>query len=239
MKYLFKPYISFIKIGLLKIPHFLNNSTIPQIFNILLKVKYFKIITIIINILKLIEMKNFAVAFELFDSLADSLDQTTYLEIIKSLFAVLLNTYDSLKQTNKKLYIEFCKYLVVFTAKISIKVGNDSLFQILEAAAPNSIMPLLMSLLDHLPDLNNNKNKKLVTYMYCLIINEFCSQFDHETLKYFGIKLIKHLQKFYQTNFNSMYINKDLETELNYTANSYNKLYNAEVKVIKSLLNFL
>ena len=176
-------------------------------------------------------MKNFPSSFELFDCLTNSLEPSHYLEDIKNFFIILLSTYSNLRNSNVKLFREFSKYLIVFFAKISLLLGNKTLFELLEAAAPNSIMPLLSSLLDFLPDLNDNKNKKLVTYMYCLIINEFCVQFDVETLKYFGLKLIQHLQKFNRTNFSSMYNNNDLETELNYTANSHNKLFNSETRV--------
>jgi hypothetical protein len=136
-----------------------------------------------------------------------------------------LTVYNSYRENNKKLLREFSRGLVIFCAKIVIKINSNALVNLLGDA----FVPMLNELCDYLTDLDNNKNKKLVTYAYCMIMNDYFTMFNIDQLKFFTHKLITHLEKFNKNM--SYFMDKILDNEISYNSNTYNKLGNADIKV--------
>jgi hypothetical protein len=171
-------------------------------------------------------LKNFGQTFELLDNILNYLDFNSTYANYKQIFYNLFTTYNSYKENNKKLLRDLSRGLVVFIAKFLIKTNSGVLLDVL---GENAFVYLLNELCDYLTDLDNNKNKKLVTYAYCLIMNDYYSKFNIDQLKFFTAKLISHLEKFNKitdVNYENM-----LTIEISYNSNTYNKLQNADIKV--------
>jgi len=220
MKYLFKPFIAYIKVSFVKMNKYYMNK--PDNLNH---------IFVIAN--KLLELKNYALVFDLLDSVINFFDFNFLFENIKNVLYNLLVNHKNIKESNKKAYREFSKLLIVFLSKLLIKTNSKVLIEILEGISSGLTVSLLTELCEFLIDLDSNKNKKLVTYAYCQIINDYYSSFDVDTLRLFTWKMIQHLEKFYKINLNTL---GDIEKlfdsqDLTYTANNYNKLLNAEITV--------
>lgn len=139
--------------------------------------------------------------------------------------------YNNLKENNRKLYREFSKMLLVFISKTLIKTNNKAVIEILEGVSQNLTVFLLAELCDFLTELENNRQKKLVTYTYCSIINDFHSLFQVDVLRLFTLKLIRHLEKFYRPSTSLSFFDTSITEDYAYEANNYNKLLNADVKV--------
>lgn len=221
MKYLFKPFISYIKVSFIKMKNYylIKKENLDQIF-------------VIVN--NLLGIKNYPLALELIDALMNYFDFSLIFENIKNVFYNIIVIHKNIKETNKKAYREFSKLLIVFLSKLLIKTNSKVLIEILEGFSSGLTVTLLSELCEFLIDLDSNKNKKLVTFAYCQIINDYFSAFDIDTLRLFTYKLIQHLEKFYKINLNSLGdMNKLFDTQdFTYSANNYNKLFNAEVAVI-------
>lgn len=221
MKYLFKPFISYIRVSFIKMKNFYihNKDNLNQIF-------------VIVN--NLLSLKNYPLAFELLDSLINFFDFTLIIDNIKGTIYNLIVIQKNIKETNKKAYREFSKLLIVFLSKLLIKTNSKILIELLEGISSGLTVSLLAELCEFLVDLDSNKNKKLVTFAYCQIINDYFSAFDIDTLRIFTWKLIQHLEKFYKINLNSLgEMEKLFDTQdFTYSANNYNKLFNADVNVI-------
>jgi hypothetical protein len=220
MKYLFKPFISHIKVSFVKMKNFYfqNKENLNQIF-------------VIVN--NLLGIKNYPLAFDLLDSLINFFDFSLIFENIKGVIYNLIVIQKNIKETNKKAYREFSKLLIVFFSKFLIKTNSKVIIEILEGISSGLTVSLLAELCEFLIDLDSNKNKKLVTFAYCQIINDYYSAFDVTTLRLFTLKLIQHLEKFYKISLNSLgEVEKLFDTQdFTYSANNYNKLFNADVIV--------
>jgi hypothetical protein len=134
--------------------------------------------------------------------------------------------YNNYKENNKKLLRDFSRGLIVFFAKFIIKTNSEILLDML---GENVFVYLLNELCDYLTDLDSSKNKKLVTYAYCMIMNDYHSKFNIEQLKFFTSKLISHLEKF--NKIMNIGVEKLLDNEISYNSNTYNKLQNGDIKV--------
>jgi hypothetical protein len=220
MKYLFKPFICYIKVSFIKMKNYylIKKENLDQIF-------------VIVN--NLLGIKNYPLAIELLDALMNYFDFSLIFENIKNVFYNIIVIHKNIKETNKKAYREFSKLLIVILSKLLIKTNSKVLIEILERFSSGLTVTLLSELCEFLIDLDSNKNKKLVTFAYCQIINDYFSAFDIDTLRLFTYKLIQHLEKFYKINLNSLGdVNKLFDTQdFTYSANNYNKLFNADVAV--------
>ncbi len=172
-------------------------------------------------------MKTFNLAFEILDYILNSFDINRIYNNFKQLFSDLIILYNNLKETNKKLHRDFSKSMVTFLAKFVIKTNSQFLVDLLG----HSFVSVLNDLCDFLTDLDNSKSKKLVTYAYCLIMNDFYRMFDVEQLKFLTKNLISHLEKFNKL-FSSLNYDKIFDNEISYNSNTYNKLQNADINVI-------
>jgi hypothetical protein len=221
MKYLFNPFSTYLKNSLLKSQnHYMTNKeSVEAIFKI---------------IHKLLEMKTYNVTFDLIDRVINTLDLQFLMNHIKNLFFELMCIFNNLKENNKKAYREFCRILLTFLCKLMVKSNSKFVVDLIESVSQGLTMPLLMGLSEYLVDVET-KYKKLATYAICTFLTDFCSSFDLPTLKFFSQKLVEHLEKFTKTKL-SIYcggIDKLMEgNDLSYAANNYNKLVNAEIKVI-------
>jgi hypothetical protein len=160
------------------------------------------------------------------------------------MFFELLVVYQSLKENNRKLFIDFSKQLIVFFSKFLIKNSAKTLIELLESISKGSTTILLKDLCEQLPDLENNKDKKLVNYAYCIILNDYHTSFGVEDLKLLTKKLITHLTKFNRYGSNISFNDNQfkLGEDCAYDGTNFNKILNAEVKVrvwINFRLNFL
>lgn len=222
MKYMVAPFVSYIKVAIIKCKmYFLSdNNNLSQLFNI---------------IDKLLSLKAYSHAFELLDLIINFFDYPLISNKIKLLFYNFMVINNNLKVNNKKAHKEFSKILIVFLAKLIIKTSVKDVIELIESASQGLTVNLLTELCEIIMDLDNNKNKKLVTYAYCSIMSNFYSSFDPDTLRLFTLRLIQHLERFYKVNLKSLGgdMDKLLEQgqDLSYAANNYNKLFNAEVKV--------
>jgi hypothetical protein len=149
-------------------------------------------------------------------------------------FYELLTLYQSYREHNRKIFIEFSKQLVIFFSKFLIKNSTQTLITILEGISQGATAVLLKDLCEQLPDLENNKEKKIVNFAYCSIISEYYMIFDTETLKFLTKKLITHLAKFNKYGSN-VSINDNIfklgDDTCAYAGNTFNRILNAEVKV--------
>jgi exportin-2 (importin alpha re-exporter) len=220
MKYLFKPFIAYIKVSFMRLKNFYLNK--PQNIN-----QTF----VIVN--SLLGLKHYQLGFDLLDSTMNFFDFNFIFENIKSVVYNLVLIHKNIKETNMKAYREFSKLLIVFLSKLLIKTNSKLLIEILEGISSGLTVSLLAELCEFLIDLDSNKNKKLVTYAYCQIINDYYSAFGIDTLRLFTWKLIQHLEKFYKINLNSYGAIEKLfdSQDFSYSANNYNKLHNADISV--------
>lgn len=217
MKYLFQPFISFIKSAFLKNKaFFLNNKqTIDKIFSNVIE--------------KLFSYKNYTLAFELLNYLINFFDFNLLFEYIKNLLFKMFGLYNNLRENNKRAFRDLSKLLVVFFSQILIKTNSKNLANLMESIATGLTDSMLRELSEVIIDLDSQKNKKLVTYAYCSIITDFCADFDRETLKFITYKLVQLLEKFNKLNLSSL--TKVEDEDLSYASNNFNKLINAEIKV--------
>jgi hypothetical protein len=178
-------------------------------------------------------VKQYKLAFDLLEYLINYFDINQIFQSIKESFYNLLVIYQSLQGGEKKQIIEFSRQLVVFFSKFLIKNSPKVLIDILESISQGATTILLRDLCSQLPDLDNNRDKKIVNYAYCSILNDYYSLFDTETLKYLTKYVITHL-----TNFNKYGINVNINDnkfklgeDCTYDGTSFNKILNADVKV--------
>jgi hypothetical protein len=163
--------------------------------------------------------------FDLLDIILNYSDINSNYNSLKQVFYHIVSMYNNVKENNKKLHREYSRCLVVFIAKFEIKTNSATLLDVLGDA----FVFILAELCDYLADLDSNKNKKLVTYAYCLIMNDYFTKFNIDQLKFFTTKLISHLEKF--NKIMGIGIERMMDNEINYNSNTYNKLLNAEISV--------
>ena len=163
--------------------------------------------------------------FELLDLILNYSDLSQIGDNFNKVFGTFVSVYNNYRENNKKLLRDFSRGLIVFCAKIVVKTNSGALANVLGDAFGF----IISELCDYLTDLDNNKNKKLVTYAYCMIMTDYYKLFNHEQLKFFTQKLITHLEKF--NKILGLNTDRILDTEISYNSNTYNKLINADIKV--------
>jgi hypothetical protein len=218
VKYLFQPFISFIKASFVSNRGFYAN---PQMVNQVFWVAQ-----------KLFEHKFFSSAFELIDVLLNAfpIDQQI-IDNLKALLQATLFIHENLKQNNYRAYGEFSKVLLVFLAKFLIKTSDEAFIQMLESIQEGTTVRLLYELCDFLPQLDSHRNKKIANYALCVILNNHYNKFDLSILVQFGVKLNSYLEKFSKLSLTGYGGESIFDTpDLSYAANNYNKLINAECK---------
>jgi hypothetical protein len=179
---------------------------------------------------QLLESKNFSQMFEFLDIILNYCDLNKIGNNFNQAFKTFVSFFNNYTENNKKLLRDFSRGLVVFCAKIVVKINSEALASVLG----ESFGFIISELCDYLTDLDNNKNKKIVTYAYCMIMTDYYKLFTHEQLKFFTHKLITHLEKFNKVlGFNAERL---LDTEICYNSNTYNKLMNADIKVYTTKL---
>jgi hypothetical protein len=148
------------------------------------------------------------------------------------MFYDLLILYESIRDNNQRGFIDFSRQLVVFFSKFLIRTSTKTLIDLLEGLAKGSTTVLLRDLCQQLPDLENNRDKKLVNYAYCAILNDYHFHFDTEILKFLTKKLITHLTKFNKYG-SSININDNMfKEDCIFEGNShFTKILNAEIRV--------
>ena len=211
-KYLFNPYISYIKVNFISNKEFFNNNnSVDQIFaicGILLNYKCYKQL------------------FELLDYLINFLEPNNFLN---SLFNVIGATYNLLqenKKENPKGFKELGQEFMVFLSKLSLRIDFSNIVSIINKIGGVNFLNEMIDMFSYLGD--NQKVKKILLYFYCKYITDFCNEMNDEILIELTKKLLEVVQKFYKIDFSIFYSNSKPEDN-SYAAHNYNKLTVANI----------
>ena len=213
-KYLFNPYISFIKVNFISNKEFFNNkSSTDQIFaicGVLLNYKCYKQL------------------FELLDYLINFLEPNNFLN---SLFNVIAATYNLLqenKKENPKGFKDLGQEFMVFLAKLSLRIDFSNIVSIMNKIGGIMFLNEMIDMFSYLGD--NQKVKKILLFFYCKYITEFCIEINDNSLIELTKKLLEVVQKFYKIDFSNFYISSKPE-DITYAAHNYNKLTVANIVI--------
>lgn len=215
MKYMFNPFISFIKVSFLRKKECFNQSnSIDQIF---------KIADTLLN------LKCYSQMFELLDHLINSFDPKQLINSINGLLMKCITNIQSSKTNNFVAYKDFGKEVLIFISKLIIRIDADITFNMINQIANGNGFGFLNDLFDLFSYIENIKQKKVCLWSYCLLMSALCKAIPIDIIKQITIKLIQAIQTFYKFNFNILR-NRNENQDISYAAHNYNKLYNAEIK---------
>jgi hypothetical protein len=115
--------------------------------------------------------------------------------------------------------------MILFISKLSIKIGMEKTMEIINKL--NGINYLKENI-DMFSYTDDNKNKKLILFLYCNILNSYYNNLDQNFVLELVNHLIKVIQNFYKINFNN-YLFSGNNNDISYAAHNYNKLINANI----------
>ena len=211
-KYLFNPYLSFIKVSFIHNSNFYNTNK-----------NYVDKLFIICSIL--INYSCYSQLFELLDYLINFIKPENYYESLCNLLITTNNVYNKNKNENPKSAQELGKEMILFISKLSIKIGMEKTMEIINKL--NGINYLKENI-DMFSYTDDNKNKKLILFLYCNILNSYYNNLDQNFVLELVNHLIKVIQNFYKINFNN-YLFSGNNNDISYAAHNYNKLINANI----------
>ena len=217
MKYMYKPFIAFLKVSFIKHKDFyMNNiSNIQQIFTISEG---------------LLNVKCYSHTFELLDCFMNVFNpiQFNYLNSIEAIIDKAYNELNKTKTDNPKAYRDLGKELILYISKLVIIIQCQNTLMILNKIGG---MNFFKEMADLFSFIDSNNDKKLMLFSYCLILSTFTTQIGQDDLKFITLKLVHVIQSFYKLSFGFGFANNKEFNDISYAAQNYNKVRNAEIVI--------
>ena len=214
MKYLYPPSIEFIKVILITNKQFCENQ---NVVNLLFKICQ-----------TLLENKSFNFVFQLIEYLVNYVSTDLYGANLTKFLKVTNQIAIQNMTTNPKVYSDINQEMILLLSKLNLKININLSMEIVKIISNNPI-EYLIEMIDEITNLKNTKNKKLVVFWYCQILNNFYNNIDDNSLISMTNKLLVALKNFYGINYRK-YIGVDKNEDLSYAANNYNKLACANIE---------
>ena len=214
MKYLYPPSIEFIKVILITNKQFCENQ---NVVNLLFKICQ-----------TLLENKSFNFVFQLIEYLVNYVSTDLYGANLTKFLKVTNQIAIQNMTTNPKVYSDINQEMILLLSKLNLKININLSMEIVKIISNNPI-EYLIEMIDEISNLKNTKNKKLVVFWYCQILNNFYNNIDDNSLISMTNKLLVALKNFYGINYRK-YIGVDKNEDLSYAANNYNKLACANIE---------
>ena len=214
MKYLYPPSIEFIKVILITNKQFCENQ---NVINLLFKICQ-----------TLLENKSFIFVFQLIEYLVNYVSTDLYGANLTKFLKVTNQIAIQNMTTNPKVYSDINQEMILLLSKLNLKININLSMEIVKIISNNPI-EYLIEMIDEITNLKNTKNKKLVVFWYCQILNNFYNNIDDNSLVSMTNKLLAVLKNFYGINYRK-YLGGDKNEDLSYAANNYNKLACASIE---------
>jgi hypothetical protein len=214
MKYLYPPSIEFIKVILITNKQFCENQ---NVINLLFKICQ-----------TLLENKSFNFVFQLIEYLVNYVSTDLYGANLTQFLKVTNQIAIQNMTTNPKVYSDINQEMILLLSKLNLKININLSMEIVKIISNNPI-EYLIEMIDEITNLKNTKNKKLVVFWYCQILNNFYNNIDDNSLVSMTNKLLVVLKNFYGINYRK-YLGGDKNEDLSYAANNYNKLACASIE---------
>ena len=214
MKYLYPPSIEFIKVILITNKQFCENQ---NVINLLFKICQ-----------TLLENKSFNFVFQLIEYLVNYVSTDLYGANLTQFLKVTNQIAIQNMTTNPKVYSDINQEMILLLSKLNLKININLSMEIVKIISNNPI-EYLIEMIDEITNLKNTKNKKLVVFWYCQILNNFYNNIDDNSLVSMTNKLLVVLKNLYGINYRK-YLGGDKNEDLSYAANNYNKLACASIE---------
>lgn len=210
MKYMFSPFVAFLKVYLMKNQSFFSNQGIvDQIFKICEK---------------LLTLKSFNQIFEILDYLLNCLNGMELINPLTNFLGLIYKTILENKTSNPKVYRDLGTHLLLFISKMVIKLQCEAAIQIVTKIGGG--INLLVELINLLPAADSVEDKKLIFYSYSLILTSYISNIPEIELKQIAKIILSELPLCY--SFTLRFMSKKNE-DISYAARNYNRLVHATV----------
>lgn len=217
MKFMFNPFIDYLKVNFMNGSSLINDNTTPQrILDICNRLHDFKAYKELFNFL------DFLIYYQ-----ATVVKNTGgYFNLVANLLSTAVQTLKNpATKTNPIAYRQLGAYILVLYEKLAINLNMESTMNFVNM---NGI-ELLTEMVDLVDFIEPFRNKKLAMDFYCNVLANYSSSFKNENIQYMVGKLCFCVKNFYKVNFDTY--TENLEDNITYTANNFNILTNASIVI--------
>mgnify|MGYP003293217226 CR=1 FL=1 len=213
MKYLFGPFIKFLKINFLNNSQILNQPDTPnKIFSICEQLKNFK------SYNEMFALLEFFVNFHS--------ESSNYLNMVGNILKSTVDIFNSVKTSNPKSYNELGTLIMMLLAKLSVHMDLDMLMNLVNQVGGFDFLTQISEFFDFI---NNTNDKKLALHFYLNVMTRYSMNLQ-SNLKTLLIKASIVIINFYKINFRLLG-RSDNRDDIAYVSSANNVILNADVKI--------